>query len=115
MKPTCKEGMWWGGENGIEVHKHLYPTFSPQQAQHKIHTHIYIYIYCHHHHHHQQQQQEGVCHIVGLPLTLKSIFRRQKKNYRNSNISPCKNIMFKKSSKSSKRNPNPFKIFKLYN
>jgi hypothetical protein len=34
-----------------------------------------------------------VHHIVALPFTLKSILR-QKKNYRNSNISPCKNIIF---------------------
>ncbi len=40
---------------------------------------------------------------VALPFTLKSILR-QKKNYENSNISPCKNIFFKKSSK---RNQNP--------
>jgi hypothetical protein len=40
---------------------------------------------------------------VALPFTLKSILR-QKKNYGNSGISPCKNINFKKSSK---RNPNP--------
>jgi hypothetical protein len=30
---------------------------------------------------------------VALPFTLKSILR-QKKNYGNSNISPCKNITF---------------------
>jgi hypothetical protein len=36
-----------------------------------------------------------VCHTGALPFTLKSIFR-QKKNYGNSNISPCKNIIFKK-------------------
>jgi len=41
-----------------------------------------------------------VCHTVALPFPLKS----QKKNYGNSNISPCKNIIFKKSSK---RNQNP--------
>jgi hypothetical protein len=41
--------------------------------------------------------QQGVCHTVALPFTLKSILR-QKKNYGNSNISPCKNIIFKKSS-----------------
>jgi hypothetical protein len=35
---------------------------------------------------------------MALPFTLKSILR-QKKNYGNSNISPCKNVMFKKSSK----------------
>jgi hypothetical protein len=40
---------------------------------------------------------------VALPLTLKKLLR-QKKKYGNSNISPCKNIIFKKSSK---RNQNP--------
>jgi len=35
---------------------------------------------------------------LALPFTLISILR-QKKNYENSNISPCKNIIFKKSSK----------------
>jgi hypothetical protein len=44
-----------------------------------------------------------MCPSVALPFTLKS-FVRQKKNYGNSNISPCKNIIFKKSSK---RNQNP--------
>jgi hypothetical protein len=33
------------------------------------------------------QIKQGVCHIVALPFTLKSILR-QKKNYGNSNISP---------------------------
>jgi hypothetical protein len=33
---------------------------------------------------------KGVCHTVALPFTLKSVLR-QKKNYENSNISPCKN------------------------
>jgi hypothetical protein len=32
-----------------------------------------------------------------MPFTLKSILR-QKKNYENSNISPCKNIIFKKKT-----------------
>jgi hypothetical protein len=40
-----------------------------------------------------------------LPFALKSIFR-QKKNYENSNISLCENIIFKESSK---RNQNPSK------
>jgi hypothetical protein len=45
------------------------------------------------------QINKGVCHTLALPFTLKSILR-QKKNYdENSNISPCKNIIFKKSSK----------------
>jgi hypothetical protein len=47
---------------------------------------------------------QGFYHtVVALPFTLKSILR-QKKNYGNSNISPCKNIILKKSSK---RNQNP--------
>jgi hypothetical protein len=45
-----------------------------------------------------------VTHIVALPFTLKSILRQKKKNYGNPNISSCKNIIFKKSSK---RNQNP--------
>jgi hypothetical protein len=38
--------------------------------------------------------KQGVCHIVALPFTLKSILS-QNKNYGNSNISPSKNIIFK--------------------
>jgi hypothetical protein len=41
--------------------------------------------------------QQRVCHTVALPFTVKSILR-QKKKYRNSNISPCKNVIFIKSS-----------------
>jgi hypothetical protein len=52
------------------------------------------------------QGKQGVCHIVALPFTLKGILR-QKNNYENSNISPCKNIFFKKSSKES-QNPSRF-------
>jgi len=37
-----------------------------------------------------------VCHTVTLPFTLKSILR-QKKNYGNSNISPCKKCNFQKN------------------
>jgi predicted Zn-ribbon and HTH transcriptional regulator len=44
---------------------------------------------------------------VAMPFTLKRILR-QKKNYGNSNISPCKNIIFKKSSK---RNQNPSRCY----
>jgi len=44
----------------------------------------------------QAQLQQGVCHTVALPFALKSILR-QKKNYENSTISPCENIIFKKS------------------
>jgi hypothetical protein len=33
--------------------------------------------------------KQGVCHTMALPLTLKSILM-QKKNYGNSNFSPCK-------------------------
>jgi hypothetical protein len=46
---------------------------------------------------------------VDLPFYIKkSILRRQKKNYGNSNISPCQNIIFKKSSK---RNQNPSRYY----
>jgi hypothetical protein len=49
---------------------------------------------------------QGVCHIVALAFTLKNILR-QKKNYGNSNISPRKNIIFKKIFK---KKPKSFKI-----
>jgi hypothetical protein len=35
---------------------------------------------------------KGCCHTVALPFTIKSILM-QKKNYENSNISPCKIII----------------------
>jgi hypothetical protein len=44
--------------------------------------------------------KQRVCHTVALPITFKGILR-QKKSYRNSNISPCKDIIFKKSSKTN--------------
>jgi len=44
---------------------------------------------------HNTKENAKVCNNVALQLTLKSILR-QKKNYENSNISPCKNIIFKK-------------------
>jgi hypothetical protein len=43
---------------------------------------------------------------VALPLTLKGLVR-QKRNYGNSNISSCKNIVFKKFFQ---RNQKSFKI-----
>jgi hypothetical protein len=52
------------------------------------------------------QTRQWVCQDVALPFTLKR-FLRQKTNYGNSNISPCKNIIFKKSSE---RNQKSFKI-----
>jgi hypothetical protein len=45
-----------------------------------------------------KEPKQGVCHTVALSFTLKTILR-PKKNYGNSNISPCKNIILKKSSK----------------
>jgi hypothetical protein len=51
-------------------------------------------------------ETRGVSHC-GLAFTLKSILR-WKKNYENSNISPCKNIIFKKSSKV---NQNPSRYY----
>jgi hypothetical protein len=46
---------------------------------------------------------------MALPFTLKIIVK-QKENYGNSNISPCKNIILKKSSKI---NQNPSYIITL--
>jgi hypothetical protein len=43
----------------------------------------------------QLEITRGVSHCVALPFTLRSILG-QKKNYENSNISPCKNVIFKK-------------------
>jgi hypothetical protein len=51
--------------------------------------------------------KQGVCHTVVLPFKFKSILR-QKKNYENSNISSCQNVIFKKSSK---RNQNPSRYY----
>jgi hypothetical protein len=51
--------------------------------------------------------KQGVCHTVALPFMFKSILR-QKKNNENSIISPCKNIIFKKSSKT---NQNPWRYY----
>jgi hypothetical protein len=55
----------------------------------------------------QLRGSQGVCHTVALPFTLNSI-SRQKKNYENSDISPCKTIIFKKSSK---KTPNPSRYY----
>jgi hypothetical protein len=46
----------------------------------------------------QYKSQQGMCHTVALPFTFSSILM-QMKNYGNSNISPCQNIMFKTSSR----------------
>jgi hypothetical protein len=43
----------------------------------------------------------------GLAIYIKNYLKAKKKNYGNSNISQCKNIIFKKSSK---RNQNPSEI-----
>jgi hypothetical protein len=46
-------------------------------------------------------ETRGVCHTMPLPFTLKTILR-QKKNYGNSNISPCKNILKKNPPQETK-------------
>jgi hypothetical protein len=51
--------------------------------------------------------QQGVCHTVALPFTLKSILR-EKKNYEISNISACKNIIFKKNPLKETKNPSRY-------
>jgi hypothetical protein len=54
--------------------------------------------------------KQGVCRIMALPFTLKGSLK-QKHNNANSNISPFKNIIFKKSFKK----PKSYKILELYN
>jgi hypothetical protein len=54
----------------------------------------------------QQLITRGVSHCEALPFTFKSILR-QKKNYGNANISPCKNIIFEKVLK---KKPQSFNI-----
>ncbi len=49
-------------------------------------------------------KQQGVCHTVAFAIYIQKNILRQNKNYENSNISPCNNIIFKKSSK---RNQSP--------
>jgi hypothetical protein len=45
----------------------------------------------------KREKNKGCVTHCGLAIfTLNVIFKRQKKNYGNSNISPCKNIIFKK-------------------
>jgi hypothetical protein len=50
--------------------------------------------------------EQGVCLTVALPFTSKSILM-QKNNYENSNISPCKNIIFEKMLQ---KKPKAFKV-----
>jgi hypothetical protein len=40
--------------------------------------------------------KQGVCHTAALPFTLKKVSEGKNKHYGNSNISPCKDIIFKK-------------------
>jgi hypothetical protein len=47
-----------------------------------------------------------------LPSTLKKYLKAKEELWKLSNISPCKNMVFKKSSK---RNQNPSRHYKLYN
>jgi hypothetical protein len=45
---------------------------------------------------------QEVCHtVVAFAIYILKGILRQKKNYENSNISPCKNVILKKSSKKS--------------
>jgi hypothetical protein len=44
----------------------------------------------------KHQQQQVVCHTVGLAIYIKKVSEDKKKNYGNSNIWPCKNLIFKK-------------------
>jgi hypothetical protein len=59
-----------------------------------------------HHNTKKHKETRGVSYC-GLAIYIKKV-SRQKKNYGNSNISPCKNIIFKKPSK---RNQNPSRYY----
>jgi len=50
-------------------------------------------------------QTRGVCHTVALPFTLLKSILRHKKNYGNSNISPCKYRIFKTILYKKTQNP----------
>jgi hypothetical protein len=45
----------------------------------------------------------GVSHTVALPFTFKTILRQKNNDFGNVNISPCKSIIFKKSSKENQK------------
>jgi hypothetical protein len=47
----------------------------------------------------------------GLAVYNKRYHKSQKKNYENSNISPCKNIIFKKKKNPLKSNQNPSRYY----
>jgi hypothetical protein len=57
---------------------------------------------------HHNTKKQGVCHIVALLFTLKNIKAKEELWKIKYIISPCKNIIFKKSSK---RNPNPSRYY----
>jgi hypothetical protein len=52
--------------------------------------------------------KQGVCYTMALPFTIKIYILRQKKNYGNSNISPCKKYLILK--KILYKKPKSFKI-----
>jgi hypothetical protein len=59
-----------------------------------------------HIHSQRKRKTRGLSHY-GLAIYIKKYVKRQKKNYGNSNISPCKNILIFQKKKSSRRNQNP--------
>jgi hypothetical protein len=48
--------------------------------------------------------KQGVCHSVALSFNIKKYLKGKRRIMETQNISPCKNIIFKKSSE---RNQNP--------
>jgi hypothetical protein len=61
------------------------------------------------------QVQKGVCHTVALPFALKKkSILRQKKNYENSNISPCKKYNLQKINQNTSRYYNS-KLISIFN
>jgi len=56
--------------------------------------------------------KQGMCHTVASLAIHIITYLKAKKNYGNSNISPCKNIIFKKILF---KKPKSFKTLELYN
>jgi hypothetical protein len=69
---------------------------------HLVGTHHYVHAHWQGYPYHAYIKTRGVTHC-GLAIYIKS-YLKAKEEYSHSNISPCKNIIFKKSSKT---NQNP--------
>jgi hypothetical protein len=65
--------------------------------------------------HDMEEDQQEVCHTVTLPIYFffKKYLKAKEELWKLKIISPCKNTIFLKKKKSSKRKPKSFKILLL--